>query len=124
MLSSGASEPLTKPRPPRHPATNRRISHGSGGSPLSLFCVAALDEVRLQIWQGTIMGENGVRKSTSMKIIAGIYQPDTGEIRLKGEPVKLTTPLAAPDASIATIHPELNLMPNTTVAGEHMDSTT
>ncbi|HEY5812753.1 MAG TPA: ATP-binding cassette domain-containing protein [Terrimicrobiaceae bacterium] len=49
--------------------------------------VVALDEVRLQIRRGTmhaLMGENGAGKSTLMKIIAGIYQPDTGEIRLKG----------------------------------------
>ena len=66
--------------------------------------VVALDGVRLQIRPGSVhalMGENGAGKSTLMKIIAGIYQPDTGEIRLKGKPVKLTTPLAALDAGIA-----------------------
>jgi inositol transport system ATP-binding protein len=81
--------------------------------------VVALDGVRLQIRPGTVhalMGENGAGKSTLMKIIAGIYQPDTGEIRLKGKPVKLTTPLAALDAGIAMIHQELNLMPYMTVA--------
>ena len=63
--------------------------------------------VQLQIRPGTVhalMGENGAGKSTLMKIIAGIYEPDTGEIRLKGKPVKLTTPLAALDAGIAMIH--------------------
>src|SRR5512134_3127810 len=81
--------------------------------------VVALDGVRLQIRPGTVhalMGENGAGKSTLMKIIAGIYQPDTGEIRLKGKPVKLSTPLAALDAGIAMIHQELNLMPYMTVA--------
>ena len=81
--------------------------------------VVALDGVRLQIRPGTVhalMGENGAGKSTLMKIIAGVYQPDTGEIRLKGKPVKLTTPLAALDAGIAMIHQELNLMPYMTVA--------
>ena len=81
--------------------------------------VVALDGVRLQIRPGTVhalMGENGAGKSTLMKIVAGIYQPDTGEIRLKGKPVKLTTPLAALDAGIAMIHQELNLMPYMTVA--------
>jgi ABC-type branched-subunit amino acid transport system ATPase component len=51
-----------------------------------------------------------------MKIVAGVYQPDTGEIRLKGKPIKLTTPLVALDAGIAMIHQELNLMPYMTVA--------
>jgi len=81
--------------------------------------VVALDGVQLQIRPGTVhalMGENGAGKSTLMKIIAGVYQPDTGEIRLKGKPVKLTTPLAALDAGIAMIHQELNLMPYMTVA--------
>ena len=72
-----------------------------------------------QIRPGTVhalMGENGAGKSTLMKIVAGVYQPDTGEIRLKGKPVKLPTPLAALDAGIAMIHQELNLMPYMTVA--------
>jgi ABC-type sugar transport system, ATPase component len=81
--------------------------------------VVALDGVGLKIRPGTVhalMGENGAGKSTLMKIIAGVYQPDTGEIKLKGNPVKLTTPLAALDAGIAMIHQELNLMPYMTVA--------
>ena len=81
--------------------------------------VVALDGVQLRIRPGTVhalMGENGAGKSTLMKIVAGVYQPDTGEIRLKGKPVKLTTPLAALDAGIAMIHQELNLMPYMTVA--------
>ena len=81
--------------------------------------VVALDGVGLKIRPGTVhalMGENGAGKSTLMKIIAGVYQPDAGEIKLKGNPVKLTTPLAALDAGIAMIHQELNLMPYMTVA--------
>jgi inositol transport system ATP-binding protein len=81
--------------------------------------VVALDGVQLRIRPGTVhalMGENGAGKSTLMKIIAGVYQPDTGEIRLHGKPVKLPTPLAALDAGIAMIHQELNLMPYMTVA--------
>ncbi|HXH03656.1 MAG TPA: sugar ABC transporter ATP-binding protein [Candidatus Competibacteraceae bacterium] len=81
--------------------------------------VLALDNVSLRIRPGTVhalMGENGAGKSTLMKIIAGIYQPDAGEIRLKGKPVKMTGPLDALNAGIAMIHQELNLMPYMTVA--------
>ena len=97
----------------------RALSPRGRGGPKKFPGVVALDGVQLQIRPGTVhalMGENGAGKSTLMKIIAGIYQPDTGEIRLKGKPVKLTTPLAALDAGIAMIHQELNLMPYMTVA--------
>ena len=81
--------------------------------------VVALDDVRLRVRAGTVhalMGENGAGKSTLMKIIAGIYTPDQGEIRLKGRPVTLRGPLDALNQGIAMIHQELNLMPFMTVA--------
>ncbi|WP_415914408.1 sugar ABC transporter ATP-binding protein [Paraburkholderia sp. J67] len=81
--------------------------------------VVALDGVKFRVRRGTVhalMGENGAGKSTLMKIIAGIYMPDKGEIRLKGEPVKLQGPLDALNRGIAMIHQELNLMPFMTVA--------
>ena len=81
--------------------------------------VVALDNVTLRIRPGTVhalMGENGAGKSTLMKIIAGVYQPDAGEMRLKGQPIRIKTPLDALEAGIAMIHQELNLMPFMTVA--------
>ncbi len=81
--------------------------------------VVALDDVMLRVRPGTVhalMGENGAGKSTLMKIVAGIYQPDAGELRLKGQPIKITSPLDALEAGIAMIHQELNLMPYMTVA--------
>ena len=81
--------------------------------------VVALDDVMLRIRPGTVhalMGENGAGKSTLMKIIAGVYQPDSGEMRLKGQPIQVKTPRDALEAGIAMIHQELNLMPFMTVA--------
>ncbi|UVL75239.1 sugar ABC transporter ATP-binding protein [Pseudomonas protegens] len=81
--------------------------------------VVALANVQLRVRPGTVlalMGENGAGKSTLMKIIAGIYRPDSGELRLKGRPVTFTTPLAALQAGIAMIHQELNLMPHMSIA--------
>lgn len=81
--------------------------------------VVALDNVSLRVRPGTVhalMGENGAGKSTLMKIIAGIYHPDGGEIRLRGEKVQLDTPLAAQEMGIAMIHQELLLMDYMTVA--------
>ncbi|OMQ42816.1 sugar ABC transporter ATP-binding protein [Ensifer sp. 1H6] len=81
--------------------------------------VVALDDVSFRLRRGTVhalMGENGAGKSTLMKILAGIYTPDKGEVRLKGADIRLKSPLDALENGIAMIHQELNLMPFMTVA--------
>ncbi|PDT41600.1 MULTISPECIES: sugar ABC transporter ATP-binding protein [Sinorhizobium] len=81
--------------------------------------VVALDDVQFKLKRGTVhalMGENGAGKSTLMKILAGIYHPDRGEVKLRGADVQLKSPLDALENGIAMIHQELNLMPFMTVA--------
>ena len=81
--------------------------------------VVALDDVQFRLRRGTVhalMGENGAGKSTLMKILAGIYTPDEGEVLLKGQKIRLQSPLDALENGIAMIHQELNLMPFMTVA--------
>ncbi|MBB3457047.1 inositol transport system ATP-binding protein [Rhizobium sp. BK313] len=81
--------------------------------------VLALDDVSFRLKRGTVhalMGENGAGKSTLMKILAGIYTPDQGEVRLRGVEIRLKSPLDALENGIAMIHQELNLMPFMTVA--------
>jgi inositol transport system ATP-binding protein len=81
--------------------------------------VLALDDVSFRLKRGQVhalMGENGAGKSTLMKIIAGIYQPDSGSFRLKGQEIQLKSPLDALQYGIAMIHQELNLMNYMTVA--------
>src|SRR5450432_4249260 len=81
--------------------------------------VLALDDVSFRLKRGQVhalMGENGAGKSTLMKIIAGIYTPDSGSFKLKGQEIKLTSPLDALQYGIAMIHQELNLMAYMTVA--------
>jgi len=81
--------------------------------------VVALDKVGFKLRAGTVhalMGENGAGKSTLMKIIAGIYVPDEGNLKVKGRPLVLHGPLDALNNGIAMIHQELNLMPFMTVA--------
>ena len=81
--------------------------------------VVALDDVQFRLKRASVhalMGENGAGKSTLMKILAGIYTPDKGDIRLKGVEIRLNSPLDALETGITMIHQELNLMPFMTVA--------
>jgi ABC-type sugar transport system ATPase subunit len=73
----------------------------------------ALDGVTLDLEAGevhVVAGENGAGKSTLMKILAGVIQPDAGQIRIAGETVVLSSPAAARRSGIATIHQELSLV--------------
>lgn len=81
--------------------------------------VLALDGVNLRIRAGKVhalMGENGAGKSTMMKILAGSYIPDGGQLVFRGVPLNMKTPREALDCGIAMIHQELNLLPDMTVA--------
>src|SRR5205814_2197932 len=81
--------------------------------------VVALDDVSVRLGRGTVhalSGENGAGKSTLMKIVAGVYAADAGELLLNGRDLRLRSPRDALDFGIAMIHQELNLMPCMSVA--------
>ena len=81
--------------------------------------VHALEDAHFELNGGEVhalVGENGAGKSTLMKILAGIYQPDAGSLRFRGEDVVIPNPRAAQQLGISIIHQELNLMPHLTVA--------
>lgn len=81
--------------------------------------VKALDGVSLTLRSGrltALLGENGAGKSTLMNIVAGVFPPDAGELRVAGRPVHFTSPRQARDHGIAMIFQELNLVPGLTVA--------
>jgi ribose transport system ATP-binding protein len=81
--------------------------------------VRALDGVDLDVLAGEVhclLGQNGAGKSTLIKVLAGAHQPDTGEIRWRGEQVTLRSPIAAMRLGIATIYQELDLVEHLSVA--------
>ena len=63
-----------------------------------------------------LVGENGAGKSTLSKIIAGVVQPDAGEVFLDGAPARLRNPLDAQRLGVSIIFQELDLFPHLTVA--------
>lgn len=81
--------------------------------------VHALRGVDFQLRKGeihAIAGENGAGKSTLMNIIDGIHQATSGEIRLDGKPVSITSPAMAQRLGIGFVHQEIALCPDVTVA--------
>ena len=81
--------------------------------------VRALHNVSLTLNRSEVLaviGENGAGKSTVMKILAGVQEPDNGEILLEGQPVRIDSVRAAEHLGIALIHQELNLADNLDVA--------
>jgi ribose transport system ATP-binding protein len=81
--------------------------------------VRALDQCRFELRRGEVhalVGENGAGKSTLMKVLAGVYAKDAGQVLYQGAPVDIPSPRAARNLGISMIHQELNLMPHLTVA--------
>ena len=101
---------IPSPGPP--PLRAQGLSRHFGG-------VTALDGVDLTLRAGEVhalLGANGAGKSTLVKLLAGNLQPDHGRIEVFGKPIRLTRPEAAFRAGIATVHQELSLFGNLTVA--------
>jgi simple sugar transport system ATP-binding protein len=90
----------------------RHVSKRFGG-------VQALRDVSLTIGRGKIhclAGENGSGKSTLIKIIAGVYRPDEGEVIINGRRTRHLRPIDAVREGIQVIYQDLSLFPNLTVA--------
>ena len=78
-----------------------------------------LQDVSLEVAPGSIhavVGENGAGKSTLMNILSGLHQPDGGRLLIDGEVARLQGPLDAIDRGISSVHQELSLFPNRTIA--------
>lgn len=81
--------------------------------------VLANDQIDFDVMPGevhTLLGENGAGKSTLMKVLFGLYQPDEGQLFLRGEPITVTSPSDAIAKRIGMIHQHFMLVPTLTVA--------
>jgi ABC-type sugar transport system ATPase subunit len=79
----------------------------------------ALDDVSARFEGGSIhalIGKNGAGKSTFVRILAGAVRPTAGELLLNGRPISCASPREALHQGIATVHQELSLVPELTVA--------
>ncbi len=80
--------------------------------------IVANSQVSFDVRPGEIhavVGENGAGKSTLMKIVTGLYQPDEGQILLRGRPVLFRSPRQAIRAGIGIVHQHFMLVNNFTV---------
>ena len=78
----------------------------------------ANDNITLQLAKGEIhalLGENGAGKSTLMNVLFGLYQPEAGTIKVRGEEVKISDPNKANDLGIGMVHQHFMLVENFTV---------
>lgn len=81
--------------------------------------VRVIDDVSVAVRPGQVqalLGENGAGKSTIIKMMAGVHEPDSGEILVDGKPVRIPDTKTAESFGIATIYQELNLVPTLSVA--------
>jgi rhamnose transport system ATP-binding protein len=103
------------------------VPQASGGAPVvalrsvarSFGSVRALSGVSLELWPGrahALLGENGAGKSTLIKVLAGVYRPDQGEVLVDGVRHRLANPADARAAGIAVIYQEPTLFGDLSVA--------
>lgn len=75
--------------------------------------IIANDNVTLQVKEGEVhalLGENGAGKSTLMSVLFGMYQPEAGEIKVRGQSVKISNPNIANDLGIGMVHQHFKLV--------------
>lgn len=84
--------------------------------------IIANDDVTIQVRKGEVyalLGENGAGKSTLMSMLYGMYEPDRGEIYIRGEKVTIKSPSEAAEMNIGMVHQHFKLVDNYTI-GENI----
>lgn len=111
-LGLNNSKKFSSPAAPENILEMRRITK-------FFFGFGALREVDFEVRRGEVhivLGENGAGKSTLMKILAGVYPYDTGQMWWKGQPVHFHSPREAQQAGISIIYQESSLISDLSVA--------
>ncbi|HEV2886281.1 MAG TPA: ATP-binding cassette domain-containing protein, partial [Jatrophihabitans sp.] len=96
--------------------------HGAEDAPLleiqnvtkTFGSVISLSDISTTVRAGQVtcvLGDNGAGKSTFIKTLAGVYQPDHGQLLMDGKPVVLSSPRDSLDAGIATVYQDLAMVP-------------
>ena len=101
-----------------HPERSRRVRLQMQGVSKRFGATVALEDVSIEVAAGEVLalvGENGAGKSTLMKVCSGAIKPDSGQMRLDGEPYRPNNPLEARRAGVAMIYQELSLTPHMSV---------
>ena len=101
------------------PAASAPLAIEAIGVVKSFPGVIANDHVDFDVREGEIhalLGENGAGKSTLMNVLAGLYRPEEGAIRVGGKPVELRSPRDAIGVGIGMVHQHFALVPSQTVA--------
>jgi rhamnose transport system ATP-binding protein len=109
------SGPSSAPGPPAPGQPLLSLAHAAR----AFGAVRAVVDASIDLYGGeahALVGENGAGKSTVVKMLAGVHQPDEGDLLIEGQPAVLTGPAAAQAAGIAVIYQEPTLFPDLTVA--------
>jgi ABC-type sugar transport system ATPase subunit len=106
-MTFGLTQSASAGTPHRAPALSLRgVSKNFGH-------INALIDIHLDAYPGEVLallGDNGAGKSTLVKIMSGLYGPDSGEIQVEGAKVTFPTPSAAQRAGVATVYQDLALV--------------
>jgi general nucleoside transport system ATP-binding protein len=100
------------------PAENGEIAVSMRGITKRFGSLAANDEIDFDLWSGEIhalIGENGAGKTTLMNVLAGLLEPDEGEVDVFGRPVLFRDPHDASRAGIGMVHQHFKLVPTLSV---------
>ncbi len=114
-LPGGVVDGYPRPEPSVAGGPLLRVEHAAK----SFGSVQALGDASIELYTGEahgLVGENGAGKSTLVKVLAGVYRPDSGRLLLDGEELRLGGPADARAAGIAVIYQEPTLFPDLSVA--------